>query len=105
MITILSRSTLAEGRRPMRPRRILILMTIDQLVAQGVVSSFIHLNQHREQNSLVPAVAISGLDGHIMVVMYDCKLDVLLVSIEIREELSQLCSCGCCFTTGSSSKK
>ena len=57
---------------------------IDQLTAQAVVSSFVHNKRHPDQNPLVPAVGISTLDGYMVSIMYDCKLDVLLTSSLIK---------------------
>ena len=50
---------------------------IDQLVAQTVVSSHIHYNRHPNQNPLIPAVGISGVNGELVAILYDCVRDLL----------------------------
>lgn len=51
---------------------------IDQLVAHAVITSYVHSNRHPEQNHLIPAIAVSGLDGEVMAIMYDSYHDVML---------------------------
>ena len=48
----------------------------DQVLGHAVVSSFIHFNRHPSQNSLIPALAISGVGGEVAAVIYDCCRDV-----------------------------
>ena len=48
---------------------------IDQIFGQPVVASFIHRNRHPEQNALIPAIGLAGVDGHVMAVLYDCNTD------------------------------
>ena len=57
---------------------------VDQIVAQSVVSSFIHNNRHPEQNPLIPSVGISTFERKVMAVLYDPNLDVLLISSKIK---------------------
>ena len=56
---------------------------LDQVVAQAVLSSFIHHNRHPDQYALVPAVGISAVEGHVLAVLFDCQFDVLLTSLEV----------------------
>ena len=57
---------------------------MDQLVAQAVVSSFIRKKRHWDQNSLVPAVELSLIEGSVVVAMYDSSLDILLTSDPVQ---------------------
>ena len=57
---------------------------VDQIVAQSVVSSFIHNTRHPEQNPLIPSVGISTFERKVMAVFYDPYLDVLLLSSKIK---------------------
>ena len=57
---------------------------MDQLVAQAVVSSFISKTRHRDQNSLIPAVGLSLIEGELVVAMYDSNLDILLTSDPVQ---------------------
>ena len=57
---------------------------VDQLVAQVVVSPFIHKKRHKEQNTLTPAVGLSMLDGSLVAAMYDSKLDILFTSDQVQ---------------------
>ena len=50
---------------------------LDQLMAQAVVSSYIHHNRHPEQNPLIPALAVSGVNGEMIAILYDCVNDIL----------------------------
>ena len=51
---------------------------LDQLMAQAVVSSYVHYNRHPEQNPLVPALGFSCMDGLLLAVVYDCTTDTML---------------------------
>ena len=57
---------------------------VDQLVAQVVVSSFIHKKRHKEQNTLTPAVGLSMLEGSLVAAMYDSKLDIVFTSDQVQ---------------------
>ena len=46
-------------------------------MAQAVVSSYIHHNRHPKQNPLIPALAVSGFNGKVIAILYDCVNDVL----------------------------
>ena len=48
---------------------------IDKIFGQAVVASFIHRNRHPEQNALISAIGLAGVDGHVMAVLYDCSSD------------------------------
>ena len=50
---------------------------LNQVVGHSVVMSFIHSNRHPEQNSLIPALGISGKDRTIIASLYDCHMDIL----------------------------
>lgn len=61
------------AERPvMRPNAHSDLMTLINL------TSYVHSNRHPEQNHLIPAIAVSGLDGEVMAIMYDSYHDVML---------------------------
>ena len=41
------------------------------------MSSHIHYNRHPNQNPLIPAVGISGVNGELVAILYDCVRDLL----------------------------
>ena len=51
---------------------------LNQVIRHSVVMSFIHHGRHTLQNTLVPAVGITGRTGSLCVRLYDCEADVLL---------------------------
>lgn len=54
-------------------------------MSQSIVSSFIERNHHPDLNSLIPSILLNT--SFFKVVLYDCNLDVLLLSSdEIKEE-------------------
>ena len=51
---------------------------LNQVTGHSVVMSFIHLNRHPDQNSLIPAIGICGRSGTYVASLYDCHKDILL---------------------------
>ena len=50
---------------------------LHQMVGNVVTNSFAHQTRHPTQNTLVPILGLSGVQSLMMIVMYDCKKDVL----------------------------
>ena len=63
------------GKTTLEAKQMCTPDTVDQVFGQAVVASFIHRNRHPEQNALIPAVGLEGLDGNVMAVLYDCNTD------------------------------
>lgn len=68
----LGSKTVVEAKKYLQP------LHKDQLLAQAVVSSYIHKNRHPDQNPCTPALALSTVDGKMMSFFYDCENDLLL---------------------------
>jgi hypothetical protein len=57
------------GKTVLEAKRVFTPDNIDQIFGQAVVASFIHRNRHPEQNALIPAIGLAGVDGHVMAVV------------------------------------
>ena len=52
-------------------------VTLNQVVGQAVVASFIQHNKYPQQTPLVSAIGINGF-GNMIAAMHDCKNNILL---------------------------
>lgn len=57
---------------------LLRLQDFDQGLGQAIVMSFVQANRHKHLNTLIPAIVMNVV-GELGVVMYDSKLDLLLM--------------------------
>lgn len=57
---------------------LLCLQDFDQGLGQAIMMSFLQANQHKHLNTLIPAIVMNVV-GELGVVMYDSKLDLLLM--------------------------
>ena len=56
---------------------------LNQVIGNAVTYSFVHNNKHGDQNLLVPVLGLSGGEGTMTVVMYDCVADTLAYMLPI----------------------
>ena len=63
---------------------------LPQIVSQSIVSSLVERNHHPDLNSLIPSILLNT--SFFKVVVYNCNLDVLLLSsdIEYREQCDEI---------------
>ncbi|XP_065837266.1 uncharacterized protein [Oscarella lobularis] len=73
----IKRSLLGDPK-PGEPKSQGYIQNVNQAVKQSIVFSTIHHNRHEDHQSLVPAILLDGRS--VIVVMYDCVSDILLVS-------------------------